>query len=186
MFLTGFVSGALIGSRNMLPASIIAGEPPAEISADTTTTNFGVFWEAWRVIQSNFHQGPLDPKVLRDGAIGGLARSTGDPYTIYQDANAARRARARLAGNFDGVGIRVKLRDGWPFIVQPLPRSPAEASGVGKNEFVLAVDGVSTEGLTLTAFGQLVRGPRGTAVTLRLRRLGETEWRDVTDRKSVV
>ena len=119
MFLTGFVSGALIGSRNMLPASIIAGEPPAEISADTTTTNFGVFWEAWRVIQSNFHQGPLDPKVLRDGAIGGLARSTGDPYTIYQDANAARRARARLAGNFDGVGIRVKLRDGWPFIVQP-------------------------------------------------------------------
>ena len=180
MFLTGFVSGALIVSRNMLPASIISGEPPAEISADTTTADFGVFWEAWRVIQSNFHQGPLDPKVLRDGAIGGLARSTGDPYTIYQDANAARRARARLAGNFDGVGIRVKLRDGWPFIVQPLPRSPAEASGVGKNEFVLAVDGVSTEGLTLTAFGQLVRGPRGTAVTLRLRRLDETEWRDVT------
>ena len=180
MFIAGFVSGALIVSRNMLPASIISGEPPAEITTDTTTANFGVFWEAWRVIQSNFHEGPLDPKVLRDGAIGGLAGSTGDPYTIYQDADAARRARTRLAGNFDGVGIRVKLRDGWPFIVQPLPRSPAEANGVGKNEFVLAVDGVSTEGLSLAAFGQLVRGPRGTAVTLRLKRLGETAWRDVT------
>ena len=127
-----------------------------------------MFWEAWNILQDNFHEGPLDPLSLREGAISGLALATGDANTIYQNAHDAKLAREHLSGSFEGVGIRVQLKDGLPFILQPLPGSPAERAGVRPNEFVLAVDGVSTEDLSMADFGGLVRGPRGTIVVLTL------------------
>ena len=109
-----------------------------------------------------------------------MAEATGDRFTFFHDAESARRSRTRLAGSFVGVGIRIELREGLPFIVQPIPKAPAEFAGVGPGEFILAVDGVSTANLGLAKVGELVRGPPGTPVTLTLRRLGETRLRDVT------
>ncbi len=180
VFAVGFVSGATALGPGIPPPQIVAGDPPPELTNETGEVDFGLFWEAWRVLQDNFYDGPLAPEDLREGAIRGLASATEDPYTLFQDPEQARRSSSRLTGSFIGVGIRIELRDGLPFITQPLPQSPAEAAGVGIHEFVLAVDGVSTEGLTLSDFGQLVRGERGAPVTLTLRRQGETQERDVT------
>ncbi len=184
VFAVGFVAGATALGRGLPPLSVVAGEPPPDRTVEAADADFGVFWEAWNVIQDNIVDGPLDPQTLRDGAIRGLAEATNDPFTLYQDPEEARRASRLRDGQFDGVGIRVQLRDGLPFIVQPLPNSPAETAGIGPNEFVLAVDGVSTEGMELADFGARVRGPRGEPVTLELRREGETASRSVTLRRA--
>ena len=170
VFSIGFVAGATALGPGTPPPQVVAGDPPPELKDDVDDVDFGLFWEAWRVLQDNFYDGPLAAETLREGAIRGLAEATEDPYTLYQDPEQARRSSARLSGSFVGVGIRIELRDGLPFITQPLPQSPAEAAGIGIREFVLAVDGISTEGLSLSEFGQLVRGERGVPVTLTLRR----------------
>jgi carboxyl-terminal processing protease len=180
VFAIGFVTGATALDPGTPPPQIVAGDPPPEVSDEAEDVDFGLFWEAWRVLQDNYYDGPLAAETLREGAMRGLARAAGDPYTLYEDPEQARRSSRSLSGSYVGVGIRVELRDGFPFVSQPIPRSPAEAAGVGAHEFVLAVDGVSTEGLTLREFGDLVRGERGVAVILTLRRQGETSERDVT------
>lgn len=180
VFSIGFVAGATALGPGDPPPRVVAGDPPPELRDETAEVDFGLFWEAWRVLQNNFYDGPMAPETLREGAIRGLAQATDDPYTLYENSAQARRSSAHLSGSYVGIGIRVELRDGLPFITQPLPQSPAEAAGIGIHEFVLAVDGDSTEGLTLPEFGELVRGERGTPVTLTLRRQGETAVRDVT------
>ena len=84
-----------------------------------------------------------------------------------------------MRGSFEGIGIRVQLKDGIPFIITPLPGSPAERAGIQPNEFVLAVDGVSTEDMSLAEFGDLVRGEQGTTVVLSLRLKDGEVTRDV-------
>lgn len=179
VFSIGFVAGATALGPGIPPPQILAGDPPPEIKNETEEIDFGLFWEAWNVIQDNYYDGPLAAETLREGAIRGLAAATQDPYTLYQNPEQAQRSSAHLSGSYVGVGIRVELRDDFPFITQPLPQSPAEAAGIGIHEYVLAVDGVSTEGIGLSEFGRLVRGERGTPVTLTLRREGETTERDV-------
>lgn len=180
VFSIGFVAGATALGPGVPPPQVVAGDPPPEVKDETDGVDFGLFWEAWSVIQDNYYDGPLAAESLREGAIRGLAEATDDPYTRYHDPEQARRSSISLSGSYVGVGIRVELRDDFPFVTQPLPRSPAEAAGIGSNEFVLAVDGVSTKGTTLAEFGRIVRGERGTSVTLTLRRQGETTERDVT------
>jgi carboxyl-terminal processing protease len=176
----GLVIGATTATSGSPPLQILRGNPPVEILQDAQATDFGVFWEAWRTLQENYYKGPLDPQTLKEGAIKGIAEATGDRFTIFQDTESARRSQTRLSGSFVGIGIRIELREGVPFIVQPIPEAPAELAGVGPNEFILAVDGVSTKNLSLAEVGEIVRGQPGTEVTLTLRRLGGTQLRDVT------
>jgi carboxyl-terminal processing protease len=64
-------------------------------------------------------------------------------------------------------------------IVTPFRDSPAERAGVRPGDIIRAVDGVSTEGWTVTEAVTRIRGPAGTKVTLTLERSnGEVE--DVT------
>ena len=180
VFSIGFVAGATALGPGVPPPLVLAGEPPPEVKDEDEEVDFSLFWEAWRVLQDNYYDGPLTAESLREGAIRGLAGATDDPYTRYHDPEQARRSAISLSGSFVGVGIRVEVRDGYPFVTQPLPRSPAEAAGIGANEYVLAVDGVSTRGVSLAEFGRIVRGERGSPVTLTLRRQGESTRRDVT------
>ena len=154
VFSIGFVAGATALGPGVPPPQVVAGDPPPEIKDQTEEeeVDFGLFWEAWTVIQDNYFDGPLAAEDLREGAIRGLAQATEDPYTLYQDPEQAQRSSAHLSGSYVGVGIRIELRDDFPFVIQPLPQSPAEAAGIGIHEYVVAVDGVSTEGMALADF----------------------------------
>ena len=99
----GLVVGSTTGTRGSPPSQILRGSPPVELQQDAVTADFGIFWEAWRALQDNYYEGPLDPQTLKEGAIKGIAEATGDRFTFYQDAESARRSRTRLAGSFVGV-----------------------------------------------------------------------------------
>ncbi len=180
VFSAGFVTGTVAGHQGFQPLAQLAGDAPPEPPTDFEDVDFSVFWEAWTVIQSHLYGGPIDPEALREGAIRGLAEATDDRHTVYQNTAQAERSRDRIRGSFDGVGIRIELRDGLPFVITPLPGSPAERAGISAREFILAVDGVSTEGMALAEFGERVRGERGTTVVLTLRPEDSDVTREVT------
>ena len=204
VFSAGFLTGIIAGDQGFGPQAQFAGAVPPELPADVDAdqeprplafptadalpetpaefedVDFTLFWEAWTVLQNHYYGGPLDPEVLREGAIRGLAEATEDRHTVYQNSEEAERSRERIRGSFVGVGIRIELRDDTPFVLTPLPDSPAERAGIRANEFVVAVDGVSTRGMSLAEFGRRVRGEEGTTVVLTMQPEGSEDTRDVS------
>jgi carboxyl-terminal processing protease len=65
-------------------------------------------------------------------------------------------------------------------IVQPIEQSPAERAGLKAGDLIIKVDGHDVHGVTIDQLRSLVRGPRGTRVTLTIQRAGEATPRDIT------
>ena len=60
-------------------------------------------------------------------------------------------------------------------ILSPMPDTPAEAAGVKPGDIILDVDGVSVQGMSLLEVVRLIRGDKGSKVTLLLRHLNSSE-----------
>jgi len=70
------------------------------------------------------------------------------------------------AGEFEGIGAYVEMRDGFVTVVSPIDNSPAQAAGVLAGDVVTAVDGKDVSGLSLQEVVQMILGPAGTTVTI--------------------
>ncbi|HZO29884.1 MAG TPA: S41 family peptidase [Chloroflexota bacterium] len=73
---------------------------------------------------------------------------------------------------YGGVGVQMSRE---LIVTDVFPGSPAEAAGVRPGDRLIAVDGVSVEGMTSQETSSLVRGPVGSAVQLTVRRAGQAE-----------
>lgn len=111
---------------------------------------------------------------LLQGAIRGMVQSLGDPYSAYFTPEEYAKWEESLSGEYSGVGMEITIRNGWITVVTPLPGTPAEAAGIRPGDVILEVDGESTEGWTLEQASMRIRGPEGTAVTLKVRHLDGT------------
>ncbi len=179
-FLMAFVSGYLFGRAdpgNGPFAFLGALEPTTVRATETGVLNadeqqrFQVFWEAWQVVEKEFYdQKQIDHQKLMYGAMKGMVDAVGDPYTFYQTPSQRELNDTDLRGSFDGVGIQVDVKDGRLTVVSPIEGSPAEAAGLQPGDVVLEVDGKSITGKTLNDTVGLIRGPRGTQVTLTIGR----------------
>ncbi len=83
-----------------------------------------------------------------------------------------------MRGAFSGVGIQISLEDGRLTVVTPLEDTPAYRAGIQVGDVITAIDGESTEKITLNQAVQKITGEAGTAVVLTIRRLSLTEPRD--------
>jgi len=78
-----------------------------------------------------------------------------------------------IRGQFFGVGIQITKEPGEPLkVVTPLPDSPALKQGLKVGDEIVAVDGRETADLPLDRLVQMIMGPKGSKVTLRIRRQG--------------
>ncbi len=74
--------------------------------------------------------------------------------------------RNYTAGEFEGIGAYVEMRDGFVTVVSPIDNSPAQAMGVQPGYIVLEVDGRDMAGLGLQEVVEQILGPAGTEVTI--------------------
>jgi carboxyl-terminal processing protease len=72
------------------------------------------------------------------------------------------------------------VRDGQTMIVAPIEGSPAEKAGLRAGDKIIAVDGVSTSGWSVSDLQSKVKGPEGTDVTLTILHPDAEEPVDVT------
>jgi len=68
-----------------------------------------------------------------------------------------------------GLGVNIRPEPGGMRITIVHEGTPAEDAGLAPGDLVIAVDGVSTEGMDLDAFLQLGLGPEGSEVELAIR-----------------
>jgi carboxyl-terminal processing protease len=185
VFAMTFVGGYLFGRAEPAggPLSFLDVLQPATARAaqdgvpdSDEQLRFRVFWETWQIIERDFYdKTQVDQQKLLYGAIKGMVDAVGDPYTVYQTPSQRELNDTDLRGSFDGIGIQTDMKENRLTVVAPIEGSPAEAAGFRPGDVVLAVDGTSLSGKTLNDTVGLIRGQRGTPVTLTVLRQGSSD-----------
>ena len=152
---------------------------------DPVPEDLATAWEVWNLIsQQHVDRDGFESEEFDEGAIRGLLAALGDAHTNYVPPEAFQIDNEDLYGSFEGIGANVQMNaDGKLFIVAPLDGSPAEAAGLRSGDLILEVNGESIEGLSLLEAVNLIRGPRGSEVTLLVRHLGQLEEVDLVVRR---
>jgi carboxyl-terminal processing protease len=129
-----------------------------------------VFWEAWNIINTDFYTQPVDPTTMTYGAINGMVNSLGDPHTLFLDSQHAKFLSQELGGSFEGIGAEVEMRDGRLVIVAPIKGTPADKAGLKAGDVILKVGTTVIQNMNVFDAINLIRGPKGSTVTLTVQR----------------
>lgn len=110
-----------------------------------------------------------------------------DPYTEYMTATESKDFEFLTTGIYGGIGAYIQEKDSAVYVQNPMPGSPAEKSGLKKGDKFVIIEGVSVIPGTVTKVSDLLKGPVGTKIKVKVLRLGEDKEREVTlTRESVV
>lgn len=182
ILLVVFFVGNYMGKKS---ATSIPGVP-GDISI--TDQEFQPFWKVWRLLNEKYVGATTTDSEQRIwGAIEGLTSSLDDPYTVFFPPEESAIFKSDIAGNFEGVGMEIGLKDGFLTVVAPLKGSPAEKAGVKTGDRVLQINDQITTDLPVDKAVKLIRGPKGTTVKIVFLRPGvsqpieKTITRDVID-----
>ncbi|MYD31915.1 MAG: S41 family peptidase [Nitrospira sp. SB0661_bin_20] len=108
---------------------------------------------------------------LVHGAVRGMLKTL-DPHSAYMTPEMYKEMRVETKGEFEGLGIQIGIKDHHVTVIAPIEGTPAHAAGIETGDVILKVDDTSTKDLTLMEAVQRMRGPKGTSVTLTVRREG--------------
>ncbi len=147
----------------------------------TKNVDFDIFWDAWRKVESKYvDKDKIDRQKMVYGAIEGMIKSLGDPYSGFFDPESAKIFREdTIKGSFSGIGAEIGFRKGLLTIISPLPNSPAKKAGVKAGDVIVKINGESTADITLEQAVMKIRGKRGTKVKLTIAREGSDELIDI-------
>lgn len=141
--------------------------------------DFGIFWDAWKVVEDKYKLEPLNYQKMVYGAVAGMVDSLGDPYTVFLDPEESEVFDEDMKGSFSGIGAEIGFRDKLLTVIAPLKDSPAENAGVLAGDKILKVDGTEIIGMSIDKAVTLIRGEKGTKVLLTIAREGLEELKDI-------
>ena len=113
----------------------------------------------------------LDPEEVIERAIEAMLEDL-DPHSqllteeVYDDLVTS------TQGEFGGLGIQIVVRDGYPTVVSPIDDTPAFRLGIRGGDQIVEIEGESTEGWKSSDAVKVLRGPKGTQVTIGIKRPG--------------
>ena len=124
--------------------------------------------EARTVIQNNFvDRDAATTERLQDGALAGMVDILGDTgHSRFMTPTMVEEQHNYTAGEFEGIGAYVEMRDGFVTVVTPIDNSPAQAAGVQPGFIVLEVAGEDMTGKTLQEVVERILGPAGSEVII--------------------
>ncbi len=138
--------------------------------------DIALFWDVWDLLDEKFvPTHGTSTEVLTDdaklfNAIKGLTASYDDPYTVFFPPVESKSFEQDVSGNFEGVGMEIDIRDDVLTVVAPLKNTPADKAGVRSGDKIIEIDGNVTAALSTEEAVAMIRGEKGTSVTLTMRR----------------
>ncbi|HAE36666.1 MAG: Carboxyl-terminal protease [Candidatus Nomurabacteria bacterium GW2011_GWF2_35_66] len=145
-----------------------------------TTADFTAFWKAWNVLKDkSIYSDKITDQDRVWGAVQGLAGATGDPYTTFFSPEDNKLFREEIKGSFSGIGAEVGVKDKVLTIIAPLKNTPAWNAGIKAGDKIIKIEKTNTSELSVDKAITLMRGEKGTPVTLTIFRTGEKEAREI-------
>ncbi|MCD4769517.1 MAG: PDZ domain-containing protein [Bacteroidales bacterium] len=100
-----------------------------------------------------------------------------DPHSVYIPARDLARMNEPLQGNFEGIGISFNMLTDTVLIISTIPGGPSEKVGILPGDKIIFVGDslVAGQGIPDDGIIALLKGPRGTEVSIRVLRKGEID-----------
>src|SRR6266487_515446 len=149
------VVGGWISTRAQQPAN----DPNAQLR---------IFESVLQHIQNDYVDEPNMEKV-RAGALRGLAYGL-DPYSTYLTPDQVRQYNENAKSNDVGIGAELSQVASYLYVIAPMKGSPADQVGVRAGDIIEYIDGKATRDISLYDAKQLLQGPAGSEVKLRILR----------------
>jgi carboxyl-terminal processing protease len=157
----------------LLVASVFSGVALADISQkekENTYKQLEIFANVLSILQENYVE-EIDTEKAVDGAIQGLLLTL-DPHSSYLKPEEFQDLQEETSGAFSGVGIEITIKDGILTVVSPIEGTPAEKAGIKANDLIVEIDGKKTKDMTSDEAIKLLRGTKGSKVTITIQREG--------------
>ncbi len=143
-----------------------------------------LFRQVMQLVQRNYVKDVPD-KELVQGAINGMLQSL-DPHSSFLNEEQFKELQVETKGEFGGLGIEITLENGVLTIVSPIEDTPAFRAGLKHGDKIIKINGETTRNITLQKAVKLMRGPRGTKVTVTIMREGFRTGKDFTITRDII
>ncbi len=173
------VTSLAIGVGAVVLSAIAGGLFGGQVLArqDSMTRQYDAFASAIAAIEDNY-VGDVDVEQLVTRAIGGMLQTL-DPHSNFMDARQYARLRERQEGRYYGLGIQISVIDGGITVNSIFEGSPAYRRGIRRGDVIARIEGENAIGMSSDDAVRLLRGPRGSAVNISVRREGYEELIDL-------
>ncbi|HEU4509941.1 MAG TPA: S41 family peptidase [Pyrinomonadaceae bacterium] len=153
------VVGGWISTRAQQPAN----DPNAQLR---------IFESVLQHIQNDYVDEPNMEKV-RAGALRGLAYGL-DPYSTYLTPEQVKEYNAANKNSLAGIGAELSQVASYLYVIAPMKGSPADQAGLKAGDIIEYIDQKATRDISLYDAKQLLNGPAGSEVKLRVLRANTT------------
>ena len=138
---------------------------------DPITQSMKSFTSVYDAVEQNFADKVDADKAIYNGAVPGMLRTL-DPHSNFFDPKAYAALREDQRGQYYGVGMQVGPRNGKTMVMWPFENSPAYRAGLRPGDVIAQINDKKTDGLNTTEIAELLKGPRGTKVQVKVSREG--------------
>ncbi|HTZ71992.1 MAG TPA: S41 family peptidase [Acetobacteraceae bacterium] len=167
-FLTGVVAGPTLhrlGPALNIHAARAEDTPADRDDAYHALTLFGSVFEK---VRADYVE-PVKDQTLIENALDGMLSGL-DPHSSYMNPKQWADMQITTKGEFGGLGLEVTADDGLIKVISPIDDTPAARAGMKTGDLILSLDHKSVEGLSLNDAVDKMRGPKGTTITLTVKR----------------
>jgi carboxyl-terminal processing protease len=151
----------------------------AQSASDESTLRDSLhkFTDVYAVVEQNYAT-PLNTdaidKSIYDGAIPAMLHTL-DPHSNFFDPKAFHDMREEQHGRYYGVGMTIQPQNNKIVVVAPFEGTPAYKAGIRPGDVIISIDGKSTDGMDSAAVASLLKGPKGTHVSVTMGREGNAK-----------
>lgn len=110
---------------------------------------------------------PVDDKELFENAMRGVLSGL-DPHSAYLDQEDMRDLMVATSGKFGGLGIEVTMEDGFVKVISPIDDSPASKANIMPGDLIVRINETPVKGLSLAEAVNMMRGDKGSPITLTI------------------
>ena len=142
------------------------------------------FYKVMKIVQKDYVKDVPDKELLQ-GALNGMLQSL-DPYSSFMTEDMFKELQVETKGEFGGLGIEITMETGLLTIVSPIEDTSAFKAGLKPGDKIIKIDGETAKDITMLKAVKMMRGPRGSKVTITIMRVGFNKLKDYTITRDII
>ena len=168
-------------------AAIIMGASVASKVLATqaeTYEKLKILSEVLYLIQTNYVE-EVDIQEVIYGGINGMLKTL-DPHSSFMPPEMYQEMQVETRGNFGGLGIQIAIKDDQLTVIAPIDDTPAFRAGIQAGDKIVKIEELLTRDMSLMEAVKLLRGPKGTQVTISIMRESFDKPKEFTITRDII
>jgi len=182
--------GLILGGALALQAADQSGPegafpaPSLPLASPAASAKLKVFAQALALIEDQY----AEPKTTKDLVYGAIQGAVGtlDPHSSFMTPEEFKELQIETKGKFSGIGIEITLKDQVLTVVSPIEGTPAYQMGLQAGDQIVKINGTATKNISLTEAVKMIRGAKGSKVTLTINREGFPQPKDFVITREII